>query len=163
MQEIPVQFLDWEDPLKKGQATHSSIHGLPYGSSGKGSTFQFGRPGFDPWVEKIPWGRAWDPLQYSCLENPHGQRSLVGYSLWDHKELDMTEWLSTAQFTSTIHLLQLLLRCIPQVLTQCVFIFMKFKYFPFSLCIYSFILGPFKSVLLYKYLKNFQRYFCYRF
>ena len=26
-----------------------------------------------------------NPLQYSCLENPHGQRSLVGYSPWGHK------------------------------------------------------------------------------
>ena len=32
-----------------------------------------------------------NPLQYSCLENPQGQRSLVGYSPWGHKELDMTE------------------------------------------------------------------------
>ena len=31
------------------------------------------------------------PLQYSCLQNPHGQRSLVGYSPWGHKESDMTE------------------------------------------------------------------------
>ena len=31
------------------------------------------------------------PLQYSCLENPHGQRSLVGYSPSGRKELDMTE------------------------------------------------------------------------
>ena len=31
-----------------------------------------------------------NPLQYSCLENPHGQKSLAGYSPWDHK-LDMTE------------------------------------------------------------------------
>ena len=31
------------------------------------------------------------PLQYSCLENTHGQRSLVGYSPWDHKEQDATE------------------------------------------------------------------------
>ena len=38
-----------------------------------------------------------NPLQYSCLENPHGQRSLEGYSPWDHKELDMIEQLSTAQ------------------------------------------------------------------
>ena len=37
-----------------------------------------------------------NPLQYSCLENPQGQRSLAGYSPWGHKELDMTEWLSTA-------------------------------------------------------------------
>ena len=32
-----------------------------------------------------------NPLQCSCLENPHGQRSLSGYSPWGHKELDMTE------------------------------------------------------------------------
>ena len=41
-----------------------------------------------------------NPLQYSCLENPHGQRSLAGYSLWGHKESDMTERLSTAQCES---------------------------------------------------------------
>ena len=35
------------------------------------------------------------PLQYSCLENSHGQRNLMGYSPWGHKELDMTERLST--------------------------------------------------------------------
>ena len=32
-----------------------------------------------------------NPLQYSCLENPHGQRSLAGYSPWSCKKLDMTE------------------------------------------------------------------------
>ena len=54
-------------------------------------------------VKNIPAiGEIWvlslggNPLQYSCLENPHGQRSLVGYSLWGYKELDMTEWLSPA-------------------------------------------------------------------
>ena len=31
------------------------------------------------------------PLQYPCLENPHGQKSLVSYGLWGHKESDMTE------------------------------------------------------------------------
>ena len=36
-------------------------------------------------------------LQYSSLENPHGQRSLAGYSPWACKELDMTEWLSHIQ------------------------------------------------------------------
>ena len=37
-----------------------------------------------------------DPLQegqYSCLENPHGQRSLVGYSPWGRRESDATEQL----------------------------------------------------------------------
>ena len=36
-----------------------------------------------------------NPLQYSCLENPHGQKSLVGYPPWGHKESDMTERPST--------------------------------------------------------------------
>ena len=35
------------------------------------------------------------PLHYACLENPHGQRSLVGYSPWGRKELDRTEQLRT--------------------------------------------------------------------
>ena len=32
-----------------------------------------------------------NPLQYSCLENPHGQRSLMGYSPWGHRKSDSTE------------------------------------------------------------------------
>ena len=39
-----------------------------------------------------------NPLQYSCLKNPHGQRNLAGYSPLGHKESDTTEQLSTAQF-----------------------------------------------------------------
>ena len=31
-----------------------------------------------------------NPLQYSCLENPHGQRGLAGYSPWGRKESDTT-------------------------------------------------------------------------
>ena len=33
----------------------------------------------------------WIMARYSCLENPHGQRSLVDYSLWGSKESDVTE------------------------------------------------------------------------
>jgi len=33
--------------------------------------------GFSPWVGKIMWRRAYKPLQYSYLENPHRQRSLA--------------------------------------------------------------------------------------
>ena len=39
-------------------------------------------------------GRHGNSLQYSCLENPHGQRSLAGHSPWDHKELDTTQQLN---------------------------------------------------------------------
>ena len=38
-----------------------------------------------------------NPLQYSCLENPHGQRSLARYSPWSCKESNTTEQLSIAQ------------------------------------------------------------------
>ena len=48
---------------------------------------------------QFPGGGHGTPLQYSCLENPHGQRSLVDFSPWGHKELDMTERLSTLQVT----------------------------------------------------------------
>ena len=58
MRETLVWSLDWEDPLKEGIATHSSIC-------------------------------AW--------RIPQGQRSLVGYSPWGHKKLDLTKQLSTAQ------------------------------------------------------------------
>ena len=44
-----------------------------------------------PGLGRSPGGGYGNPLQYSCLENPHGQRSLVGYSPWGHKELDTTE------------------------------------------------------------------------
>ena len=55
----------------------------------------------ETWVGKIPGlgrtpgGGHGDSLQYSCLENPHRQRILVGYSPWGLKESDMTEQLST--------------------------------------------------------------------
>ena len=38
--------------------------------SGKESTCQCRRHGFNPCIRKIPWRREWLPLQYSCLENP---------------------------------------------------------------------------------------------
>ena len=44
-----------------------------------------------PGLGRSPGGRHGNPLQYSCLENPHGQRKLVGYSSWCCKELDTTE------------------------------------------------------------------------
>ena len=52
--------------------------------------------GLIPGLGRPPEGGHGNSLQYSCLENPHGQRSLAGYSPRDHKESDMTERLSTA-------------------------------------------------------------------
>ena len=86
MQETPVQFLGWEDPLEKGQATHSSILGLPQWFR---IFLQCRRPG----LGRSPGGGHGNPLKYSCLENPHGQRSLVGCSPWGLKESNTTERL----------------------------------------------------------------------
>ena len=52
------------------------------------------RPGFDPWVRKIPWRREWQPTPGFSPGESHGQRSLVGYSPRGHKELGTTEPLT---------------------------------------------------------------------
>ena len=51
------------------------------------------RPRFDPWVRKIPCRREWLPIPVFLPGEFRGQRSLVGYSPWGHKESDMTEQL----------------------------------------------------------------------
>ena len=57
-----------------------------------------------PGLGRSPGGRRGNPLQYFCLENPHGQRSLASYSLWDQKDLDMTQQLSIAHFVVVLGL-----------------------------------------------------------
>ena len=51
------------------------------------------KPGFDPWVGKIPWRRKWQPTPVLLPGKSHGWRSLVGYSPWSRKESDATERL----------------------------------------------------------------------
>ena len=59
MQEMPVRFLGWEDPWRRDRLPTLVFMGFPGGSDGKESALQPGRPGFDPWVGKIPWRRVW--------------------------------------------------------------------------------------------------------
>ena len=47
-----------------------------------------------PWVGKVPWRRKWQPTPVFLLGKSHGQRSLVSYNPWGHKELDMIEQLT---------------------------------------------------------------------
>ena len=70
--------------------------GFPCGSAGKESACNAGGLGLIPGLERSPGERKGYPLQYSCLENPPGQRSLAGYSPRGRKESDMTERLSIA-------------------------------------------------------------------
>ena len=67
---------------------------------------------FNPWIGKIPWRKKWQPTPVFLPGQFHGQRSLVGYSLWGCKELDMTEqsthtcmhnWI-TLQYTWNWHI-----------------------------------------------------------
>ena len=68
---------------------------FPGGLDGKKeSVCNAGDLGSIPGLGRAPGEGRGNPLQYSYLENPHGQRSLVGYSPWDLKESDMTGWLS---------------------------------------------------------------------
>ena len=52
------------------------------------------RPGFDPWVGKIPWRRERLPTPVFLPGESDAQKSLVGYNPRAHKELDMTERLT---------------------------------------------------------------------
>ena len=58
-----MREMDW------GLGVHQFSMGLPRWLNNKESTCQCGRPGFDPWVGKIPGGGDGYPLQYSCLGN----------------------------------------------------------------------------------------------
>ena len=52
---------------------------------------QYRCPGFNPWVGKISWRREWLPTPVFLPGELHAQRSLLGYSPWNHKESDTTE------------------------------------------------------------------------
>ena len=89
---------EWKEP----QTMHTSITNslcsiwvpFPGSSNGKESTCPCRRCricGFDSWAGKVPWRRAWQSSLVFLPGECHGQRSLVGYSQWGHKESDTTE------------------------------------------------------------------------
>ena len=102
MRETWVPSLGWEDPLEREMATHSSIlawripwniqwsgglpsrtqlshvhfhiiMGFPSGSEGKEFTCNVGDLGSISGLGRSAGGEHGNPLQYSCLENSHGQ------------------------------------------------------------------------------------------
>ena len=99
MQETLVQFLGLipGSGISPGEGI-----GLPTpvflgflgGSVSKESTCNAGDLGSIPGLGRSPGGGHGNPLQYSCLQNSHGQRSQADYSPWGRKESVMTEWLS---------------------------------------------------------------------
>ena len=69
------------------------VQSHPGGSDGKESACNTRDLGSIPGLGRSPRRGHGNPLQYSCLENPHEQRSLAGYRPWGHKESEMTEQL----------------------------------------------------------------------
>ena len=69
MQETLVQFLGWEDPLEKGQATTPVFPGFPGGSDSNESACNVGDLGSIPGMGRSPGEGKGYPLQYSGLEN----------------------------------------------------------------------------------------------
>ena len=65
------------------------------GFPGDSDAKEWGRPGFDPSVGKMPWRRAWQSTPVFLPGESHEQMSLVDYSPCGRKELDMAERLST--------------------------------------------------------------------
>ena len=70
------------------------LSGFPGCSDSKESACSAGNLGSVPGLGRSPEGGHGNPLQYACLENPHGQKSLAGLQSMG-SELDRTEWLST--------------------------------------------------------------------
>ena len=71
---------------------------FPGGSDGRVCP-QCRRPGFDLWVRKIPWRRAWQPTPVFFPGESHGQRSPAGYSPRGRKESDQLFYWVTNPFT----------------------------------------------------------------
>ena len=97
---LPIMFIIFAcaDPSSStysiflfNKRTWVSASKWPTSSAGKESTYNAGDPGSIAVLGRSPGGGHGNPLQYSCLENPHGQRSLAGYSPCVHTELDTTE------------------------------------------------------------------------
>ena len=107
------------------------------------------RPGFDPWLGKIPWRRKQQPTPALLPGKSHGWRSLVGYSPWGRKESDTAERL---QFTS-LHIKRGFLHsvfdngvCICQVYQ--VYYYVRFPREIFSCALWPSVCLPWRKVCL---------------
>ena len=73
---------------------HAKMLPFPGGAEGKASARNAGELGSIPGWGRFPWRRKWQPTPVFLPGEPHGWRSLVGYSPRVRKESDMTERLN---------------------------------------------------------------------
>ena len=93
-QKVIVHGISESDMTEQLTTMATKARGFPGGASDKVPAYQHRRHkrlGFHPWVRKIVWRRAWQPTPVFLPGESHGQRSLVGYSPWGHKESNMTK------------------------------------------------------------------------
>ena len=83
---VSISFVNLESGGRNVDFGLSSFTGFPGVSDGKESTCNARDLGSIPGLGRFPGEGNGNPFQYSYLQNPHGQRSLVGDSPWGHKE-----------------------------------------------------------------------------
>ena len=95
------------------------------------SCLQCRRPGFHPWVGKIPWRRKWQPTPVFLPGKSHGRQSLVGYCPWGCKESDTTErlYFTSLPFSLVTIVCRRMFHLSPHLLVRALFInfFLYFK------------------------------------
>ena len=80
MWETPLDSWVGKIPWRRDRLPTPVFFGFPGGSDGKESASKAGDPHSIPGLGRCPGEGHGNPLQYSCLENPNGQRSLLGYT-----------------------------------------------------------------------------------
>ena len=96
VRELRSRRTVWHNQKRKWKGKMRSL-GRVQKPSGKESTCQgrrCKRHRFDPWVRKITWRRKCQPTPVFLPRELHGWRSLAGYNLWGHEELDTSEQLT---------------------------------------------------------------------
>ena len=99
--KLPKHWCCLSQQLALTALTLKLILGFLGGSDSKESASNVGDLGLITGSGRFPGGGHGNPLQYSFLENPYGQRSLAGYSPWGRKEL-VIKHTHMHTFTSSI-------------------------------------------------------------
>jgi len=94
---VTIFSLGWEKVFQKGvvgRVRERERWSFPGGSVGKESARNVGGPRCDPWVEKTPSYREWQPTPVFLHGEFHWPEESSGLQSWGHKESDMIEWLT---------------------------------------------------------------------
>ena len=110
---------------------------LPRWLSDKEPVCQCRKQGFSLWVWKIPQRRKQQPSTVFLPGKFHGQRSLVGYSPWGCKELDMTEQLHT-DWVMVVKMTQIKTWAIGRMLVSCIWKYFIEKFFCWGMNVWQF-------------------------